>query len=344
MTNKIQVRLAQSKDEFESAYGLLQASRANWCANKGNLWLIKQHALPSTTTIIALERDRVVGAICLFGENPFRLPMEENKNLSSLRENEQCRLAEISYPGIENEDENILYALFHYVREFGSSYCHFEKFVFTAPESWTNKYKHNLGLKSEDNSIYTLNPNEDHNYSAHYKNAFKVEFLYPEKKFFLVAHQSMSADVLDYLFKKKTNLFNELNDLEIRVLQCIYNYGDYIKVIPNRKSKDKIVQPKHRRFPMNCQGELKAADGEIINLMVMDVSREGIKLKTEEPMVVGEVCTLYISIGVMKKTELIGRVIWVDEANQIAGLEVKSGDKNWARLIEYLEKDFLLCA
>lgn len=348
MPKTLQIRLAQTKEEFEAAYKLLARSRTDWDANHGDLWLIKQHALPSTTTAIAVAGHEIIGAISLFGENPFLLPVEEKANLRTLKEDTQGRLAEISYPGLSSEsDENLMYALFDFITQFGFNYCHFDTFVFNAPKNWSKKYASQLSLKplaaKECDTVFTLFPNEEINYGALYEKNLDVEFMFPEKKFFLVAHQSMRPEVLHYLFNVKTNLFECLTDLEIRVLKNIYDYGDYAKAIPTRKSKEKFF-PKSRRFPMNCQGELKRGNGDHSHLVVMDVSRDGIKLKTEEPMKQGEVCALTISIGVMKRTEIIAKVVWVDDYNRYAGLMVKSGDHNWTKLIEYLEKDFLLCA
>lgn len=343
MPKHLTVRLAQSKDEFEEAYRLLAKSRSHWDPVASDLWLLKQHALPSTTTFVAIKGEEILGAICLFGENPFLLPVEEKANLSGFKAETHGRLAEISFPGLAEENDEILHALFHFATNFGANFCHFESFVFSGPKDWTDKYCARLGFQKlslkENQSVFHLNPNE----LTEFKSEEEIHFHYPEKKFFLVAHQSMRPDVLHYLFNQRTQLFQSLSDLEWRVLKNIYDYGEYAKALPERELKPS-ASPKSRRFPMNCQGELKRANGEKINLVVLDVSREGIKLKTEEPMKKGEVCALTISIGVMKRTELIANVVWVDDFNQVAGFEVKSGDKNWAKLIEYLEKDFLLCA
>src|SRR5688572_5120503 len=100
MTPTVTIRLAHSRQDFESAFLLLQSARAQqgFAKGDGDLWLTRHHALPSTNTIVAVQAGEVIAAICLFGESPYRLPVEEHLNLRNFRENLEGRLAELSLP------------------------------------------------------------------------------------------------------------------------------------------------------------------------------------------------------------------------------------------------------
>jgi hypothetical protein len=95
---------------------------------------------------------------------------------------------------------------------------------------------------------------------------------------------------------------------------------------------------------MNCDGYLCNKKGERINLLVLDVSREGLKVKAEEPLQNGKVYALTVAVGVTKQSEVIATTVWVDKQSGIAGLTLQSRDQNWDALIEYLESDFLKTA
>lgn len=345
MRSRISIRLAESQNDFLRAFQLLTESRRTWDPHCAELWLLKQHALPTSNIIVALLNEKIVGALCLFGESPFGLPLENKINLSSFKESIEGRIAEISAPGIlqskdmDQEEEIIVAALYNFALKFGATFCRYDAFL-TKEEAWTKKYTSLLDLhplphcdsRQRDNALLfgasSCMP------KAQELNERK-SFLFPEKKFFFAAKQSMIPETIDLLFNKKTHVFKNLTDAEIRILKNIYNHGEYAKVIPDI-GKVKI-EPKHRRFLMNCHGFLKNHSGEKINFQVIDVSKEGLKIKAEELLQIHESCMLNISIGVMKNTEVIASAIWVNEENQTIGLLVKSGDKNWRQLIEYLE-------
>lgn len=352
---RISVQLARTKEEYEQAFRLLKNGRKGLGLDSGtgDLWVTKQHALPSTNTIVALQNGTVVGAITLFGESAFRLPLEELADLSSFRENLSGRIAEFSVAGFAphtDSEKDILLSLYHFGLCFGATYCHYDAFVTQAPAAWAEKYRDALSyeplLLKEKLPGLTMfrSAREGADFRRQFSEGFEADFRFPEKKFFLVAHQSIEAQTLDYLFNQKTKLFEELTDLELRVLKNFYDHGEFAQVMPNRKLTLPFKQlPKHRRFPMNCEGYLCLGNGRRLNVQVLDVSREGIKIRTAEPLPSGSY-PLTLQIGVMKQSEIIACTVWVDGEAQMAGMVVKSGDQKWSQLVEYLEYEALRSA
>lgn len=348
---RVSVQLAHTKEQYEQAFRLLQRSRKQLgfsSENENDLWVTKHHALPCTNTIVALRGGEVVGAITLFGESAFRLPLEEQADLSAFRHNLNGRVAEFSVVGCDQRDRDVLLALYHYALCFGSMYCHYDAFVTHVPQAWAREYAELLQyepllLKEKLPGMAFYRSARD---GADFREALDgdFEFRFPEKKFFLVAHQSIEPKTLDYLFNQKTQLFENLTDLELRVLKNFYDHGDFAKVLPDRRLQLPFKKvPQSRRFAMNCEGYLCLGDGRRMHLQVLDVSREGLKIRTEDALPAG-VYPLTLSIGITKQAEVIAATVWVDEMAQIAGLSVKSGDKNWLKLIEYLEQESLRVA
>jgi hypothetical protein len=343
---RVYLQLAQTKHQHEQALKLLRKTyeKTDTLSEQTDLWITKFHALPSTNTAIALKGDTVIGAITLFGESPFRLPCENKNKMDLSQHNLGARVAEISAPGfLEKPSDDLLFALHHFINCFGASFCHYDAFVSTPGAEWQNFYQRNLGFETlspqNDTKIFFRNARESEDYRKKVNN-LQVEYFFPEKKFFLVAHQSMSAETLDYLFNQKSKLFDSLTDLEVRVLKNIFDHKDFSKVFPDRRiTLPYRKEAQSRRFAMNCEGYLCRENGKKVQLQVLDVSREGIKIQTEDPISRTGTFPLTISIGVMKQAEVIAEVVWCDEVAQIAGLVVKSGCHNWKQLVEYLEKE-----
>ena len=95
---------------------------------------------------------------------------------------------------------------------------------------------------------------------------------------------------------------------------------------------------------MNCEGYLINKEGGREHLQVIDVSREGVKIRVPLRLQRGNSHVFTLFVGVNRKTELIGKVAWADKASGIAGVEVHSSDEVWRQLIDYLEKDYSVAA
>jgi hypothetical protein len=352
----VTIQLARTRSEFESAFRLLQRSRETMGLERhegDKLWLLKQHALPSTNTVVALQAGKVVGAVCLFGESPLRLPIETRFDLASFRKNLEGRIAEVSLPAIDPDfaaSQDLLLALYHFAVCFGTSYCHYDGLVTEATTAWSDEFAGVLGFEkifepNDGRQPLFLQAREADDFRERISQKNICEYHFPEKKFFLVAHQSMSPDVLNYFFNVRTKLFSTLERLDLRVLKNVYDYGEYAKALP----QGEVVvagkkSPRHPRFPMNCEGFLVNEKGQQVHVQVIDVGRGGLKIRTVEPLDKHTNYVLTLFVGVNKKTELIASAVWCDDASEMAGLELRSSDENWAQLIEYLERDFLRVA
>lgn len=352
----VTIQLARTQNEHEAALRLLDRGRKEIGFTPGppeaeGLWLTKQHALPSTNTVVALDGETVVGALTVFGESAFRLPLEAQADLTAFRRSLEGRVAEFSHPGLTpaaGENPDVLLALYHFALCFGGSYCHYDAYVTQAPTRWAERYQgllryERLLIPEQIPGIALYRTaREGADFRQAFTPGFQARFRFPERKYFLVAHQSLDPATLHYLFNQRTRLFESLSDLEIRVLKNYYDHGEYAQALPDRALRIPFAKvPAHRRFPMNGEGHLRRGNGRQANLLLLDASREGLKVRCSEPLQVGIVYPVTLQVGIRCQTEVIARCVWYDEAANVAGLQVRSGDRSWERLIEYLECDFL---
>ena len=347
------IRLAQTATEHEEGLALIQQKRNQWgLPNQGKdgLWMPKQIALPSSNLIVALDGETLVGALALLGDNPLRLPASHKAPFSHLKKSlGKQRLAEISVTSVSRDylpkETALTFALHHFANCFGRTYCQYDAFVLESTLDWSAAFSPLLGFQDLDaadssENIRNLFKLTSDNFDLRSTlRDFPVEFQFPEKKFLLLSHESMKPEVFSYLFLERTNFFEQLSDIEIRVFKNIYDFGKYAKFLPEKNLNIPFKQlPKHRRYSMNCEGFVRMPDGKNQNLQVIDVSKDGLKIHHEDQLPPG--ChSLVIYIGLRKRAEVIARSVWIDEMAQISGLEIKSGDSNWQNLIQFLEKE-----
>lgn len=349
---KLTVRLAQGKNEFEAALRLIQSARKRWlewAESETEIWLPKQLALPSSNLIVALDsKSKVVGAVALIGDNPFFLPSAHETRFSNLRRSlDKQRFAELSFFGIEKahlkQEANITCALHRFALFFGATYCQYQLFIHSAKRHWFSYYGPILGLNEireaqEGEKVGSFQETSNSPDVESLLSQLQVDFIYPEKKYLLLVHESLTPEVFEHLFVKSSNFFHTISDFELRVLKNIYDFGPFSQLLPKRDLGIPLKKmPKSRRYALNCEGFLRMPDGTEQNLHVLDVSKDGLKIHHEEELPPG--ChSLVLYVGLKKRAELIVNTVWSDETAKISGFEVKSGDANWLKLVATLEE------
>ena len=94
----LRVKIAHRKEELEQAFHLLYESYCHMgymTPNEAELRVTKYHALPSTTTIVAMIGDEVVGTVSLIRDGNYGFPSDCLVDKDELRAN-KLRLVEVS--------------------------------------------------------------------------------------------------------------------------------------------------------------------------------------------------------------------------------------------------------
>lgn len=101
----VEIRLAESQDDYEQLFRLLYDSYLEEGFTEQNatgLRVTPYHLLPSTSTFVATYKSRVIGTMAVIRDNPFGLPMDKVFDLGSFRSRGE-RLGEISAFAIARE-------------------------------------------------------------------------------------------------------------------------------------------------------------------------------------------------------------------------------------------------
>lgn len=345
MSKQLRIRLTSSTDEMEVAFSLLYRSYRDLGligSNPSKMWLTKWHMLPTTTTIIAMHGKEIVGATSLFIDGNFGIPIDQVVRLAELRQ-EAAKVGECSLYAVPNqlspqESTSIKQAL----HQFVLGYC-----------------TRVLGL----NHLITQHKDqdicEDKNYfkslvSSGYKICYldlgnidieilgtnlNCDFQYPERKFFHLFDTQWTVENFRNFFIKRTNLFESLNEFDLKTLQNLYDFGPFQVIFDEKRSSfnANFRAPKHKRFAMNCNGEILREGKGPIGLQIVDVSAGGLRAFCEKTLTIGASYVIRISIGANTQTEVIAKLSWRNATTQNLGFEIASTDKSWEDLIKHLE-------
>lgn len=351
MSPTITVRLAQSRSEFENALRLLYQSRQQWgYRNPGSgeqqLWVLKQHAVPGTKVIVALQAGQVVGALCVFGDGPFRLPVESHCDLTLLRRRVGGPIGELSLPALHPElghAQDTQLMLYQFAFFLCSSQSEYRAFVSELPAAWVKRNAHLLKCETTQASmsglrLLLLNARIGRDFRADLSGALSAVFQFPEKKAVTQAEPPMPPEVMDHIFNERTQLFAHLNDFDLRLLKELYGSGGCAGILARQSvASPDPSHPRHPRFHLSCDGYFLSESGAREHLQVLDVSREGLKIFVSKPLGEGEPYALTVHVGARTSSELIASAVWTDVEAEVAGLRVHSSDRTWAELIAALE-------
>jgi hypothetical protein len=111
----LKFKVAQTKEEYLAAARVLYSSyleKGYTSENEHGLRLTPYHLLPSTTVILALWDNEVIGTVSLIRDNPLGLPLEQVFDVRGLRIRHQV-LCEVSALAIKKEFRGASGEVFH---------------------------------------------------------------------------------------------------------------------------------------------------------------------------------------------------------------------------------------
>ena len=114
LDKRFKFRVAKTQDELSEAYKILHESyleKGYTKPNETGMRIVKYFALPTTTTLIALYDDRVVGTISIIRRSTFGIPMDSSFDISSVLDDNKV-IAEISSLAIDSRFREKRGALF----------------------------------------------------------------------------------------------------------------------------------------------------------------------------------------------------------------------------------------
>lgn len=367
LDSRFSFRIARTQEELSEAYRILHDSYVELGYSKpdtSGMRIVKYFALPSTTTLIALFDNKVVGTISIIRRGSFGLPMESAFNLSGFIETNEV-IAEISSLAIDAKFRQKRGALFlpllKFFWEYVEEFMKLDSIVITVNPTMTDFYEGFLGFKRLKKAVVSnysfangnpgvglyLNVREapklfvalyDHrpvekNLYRYFVNLKLPHFMLPHRDFYKSSDPVMTAEMLVHFFIKKTNLFSELSLNERMGLAAVYPKEKYDVILSNSNPEN---QRKEIRYLVNIKGA--AICHNQLNVTIIDVGKEGLCIVS--PVQISGILLLQIRVSRHRTAEVRGEVRWEDANRKIYGIQLLKSDSNWQEFVNYLHQDF----
>lgn len=373
---RLKVRLARTKEELESALRLLHNSyvQAGFMdLHQSGLRVTKYHALPATSTIIALWDDEVVGTVSLVRRSAFGMPLENIFDISHLT-NDGSRIFETSSlavdPRFSGRNGAVLFPLIKFLFNYATAFFGSNYMAIAVNPSWIEFYEavfcfQRLQATTVDNYDFVkgapavgayLNLDDVrevlkglYNGTPARKNMFDYLFQanfsnleYPERKFNKISDPILTPEIIDYFFNVRTQTFAELSEREIFTLHQLYQTDGFRGVLPPIPPRSNVFQLRAgARFEVNLSGRILLPGNAIIPTKITDISSGGIAVVTPRDLRAGELYTLQVDIDGQELSLRNVQLRWTSLDRKRSGLQVSDRPQSWIRFVNLLTDDLL---
>lgn len=359
--------LARTQEELESAFKLLHDAYVEQGfieTQDSGMRLIVQHALPTTSILVAKIDGRVIGTISVMRNTPLGLPMEKAFNISSLKLQGK-RVAELSCLAIHPSFRRkmgadvffplTLYAAIYAKKHFGTDYLVFNLYphhadfynaIFGSTHLQNNK-KETIdylgapatGIKLDLNTVEAfalkkysgLGPCKDlHAYTFVTSHSY---FKFPDSKNGVINYPVMTPKLLQYFFIEKTKIFNNLSLLETQVLSKYYPGERYAKNFLSTQVLEfkKRIEP---RWDIRLDGECVLPNNKSkIKLVLIDISQNGFRAHFSSQICENHVLSIEVNVFENQVAKIQAIVAW-NFTDGVYGLRILESDELWNMLVE----------
>lgn len=345
---ELQIEIASGQQDFETAFRLLHdcyVGSGLMDAHVSGLRCNSYSFLPNTAIIILKKGVRVIGTVSLIRDSTMGLPSDEKYKIENdtLR-NEGKVLTEVSALAIDVEFRNqghllnllLMKFLYNYTKKYSDS----NYLVCTIHPRAEDFYSALWGFKRRGSQVsygyvkgalaiymfMELSEANERKVVASYRseNPYKNlglyclqkdnRFIYPAFESGQVIEVRMTPDVLNYFFKEKTDLFNELSEFHKQMFFEIYYFhfaGQGIEsyFVPSEKHR-----VREYRTPTKINANLKYNEVNF-HSEIIDLSSQGcfvvVKSLTPIDFKIGDETTIEFILG-QKKFLIQGQCAWMN--------------------------------
>jgi hypothetical protein len=367
-------KVADTQDEIAQALTLLHDAYVDeklMSAEPSGMRVTTYHALPGTTTLIAKLGAQVIGTVSMIRDNPLGVPSQSLTDLQGLRR-AGFQFAEISALAIKpGYRGRVLFPLLKFMHEYGTSYLGVNYFVAVVAEKWRSFYEaimffDKLEVRAETRTQYNyVTYNAPVALALNLKEApFKLAkyyawrkpgndlftfffrdkgegFKFPAREFSRATDPVMTPQMLDFFFRQKSELFNELDAKSIRILHQLYPEPDYKSVLPDLGNLIELNGPRSRnlrdkrRVHVQCHAEVELSNGVRVPFSVINASPNGFCAIFEDSLNETEI-NGSISIGKFHTVRFKARTVWCRD-NRVYGYHLCQVEGSWDDFLRYSE-------
>jgi hypothetical protein len=354
-------KIVETKKELEDAFGLVYQAYLpkGYCEeNDHKMRATIYHALPTTTTLVALDNGKVIGTLTMVRNNRLNLPLEKQFDIKFLKQ-KGSRVAEITSLVIDkeyrrNNGGQVLFPLLKLMYEYATFYFGVSHLVVTVhPKdadfykalllfqdvSKTEKTKYYLGAPAtalfldlkeahvEFHKVYKDKP-EHQNLFKFFVHQELPNIILPKREFHTVNDPIVTLEYYRELFVKKLKL-NVSNSDAIKNFKERREIESYLKDSTNNGRMNK-------RFEVESSAEFFVEGKKPIGkVKVKDVSYSGFRAFLPENFRIESTFDVRIEVGTSKFSNLKAKLVWIDE-NQGLGFEVLQSDALWDEFVSYI--------
>lgn len=368
----ITFKVAESSEEMEQAFRIIHdgyVERQIIKEESSKMRITKYFALPTTTMIICKHNNQVIATCSVIQDSKFGLPTDEYRDLDQFRKKDM-KLVEVSGLAIakswRHQKGQLMIPLSKYMWEYVYHCIKADAIVISTAPFAKDFYRGLFlfdaldGDKVSDmkcskvakavSQILFMKPFLER-LEKTYKNVPKERslwalsnhvypnFKYPERQYHFTSDPVMVPKDLQYFFKEKTSLLEQLTEEEKKYLAEMYYYDDFKKVINN--SSDQTSNRKSMRAPVACKAKAINLTNAHISLVgeVREISRAGMKLVIPKNNIeIGHDLNLEVLLNEFKKVSVKVKVKW--KSNSEIGLELVERNSIWENFYNAAESRF----
>ncbi len=364
-------KVARTQDELEGAFKILHdeyVASGFMKKTPSGLRVTPYHALPSTSTLICLDGDEVVGTVTIIRDSAFGFPMDGVFDTSHIRKH-GSRVAEISSLAVRKDYRQqrggVLFPLLKFMYHYCVHYFGVDFLVIAVNPKHLDFYRSILFFESleklkvesydfangapavgavlnlrqayEDFSAYYGRKTPDKNLSSYFKLANDPAFEFPQRKYLNISDPIITPALLDYFFNKRTDTLPSMTIRQKEILSALYRDPSYDFVLPERTVTNCIPRVAVRH-EVKCAGRIVLNSERVVNIEVRDVSMDGFQAQLSAPVRFGTPMIVNIALAQFEIADLTAWPVWQAD-NLVCGFKISIASSSWHKFIRHLEED-----
>ncbi len=349
-------KIAETTEELEAAFRLVYENYLplGYCTqNKYQMRATLYHALPTTTTLIAVDNGRIVGTLTIVRDNRLGLPLSKVFDVKSLRKNSH-RLAEITSLVIHKDYRRekggqILFPLLRLMYEYSTSYFGVNHLLVTIHPKDVHFYKSLLlfksiphtGIKDYFGAPAVVLHLDLQRALSDYENTYTRKNIDTNLFHFFVKrkisnirlpkreYNKINDPVVNLNYFKKvflTQLHIDLETLERRRVESYLNRIDF--------------QRSHPRIEVEAPATINLYNKNQIKtrITIKDISRNGFRAAVEEDFSIQNELDIQIEIAPNVVANIKAQAVWMSPDWGV-GFQILNADVNWHQFVNFLYKE-----
>lgn len=351
-------KIAETEQELEASFKLVYDAylKLGYCEeNPYKMRATLYHALPTTTTLLAIDNGNVVGTLTVVRDNRHGLPVDKVFNVKGLREKAQ-RLAEITSLVIHEDYRRekggqVLFPLLRLMYEYSTSHFGVKHLVVSIHPKDVNFYKSLLLFK-------TIPETTEQNYLGSPAVALHLDLEQAVNRYQdIYSKRNAKTNLYNFFIERKIeNIqlpkreFNKINDpiVSVDYFQNVFVEKLGIQkadVSDRRKVRSSIRVLDPQRLHPRIEVELKAQLGNkkkhvIIKGIIKDASRTGFRIYSDFAFSLDVEFDCTVEVGPQIFSRVKAKPVW-NQNNVGVGFEITESDAKWNEFIDYLYQDQL---